>query len=243
MSNPALQIIQPAHGAGFPAGSPIALRAALTGASTGLYFKWYSSLNSAATANHPELNATDHSAAILDWSHALPEFGSHVLVVAAVDDDSNPGAVTRSAMAGGAPPDAPLPCVVHRLLAQIRTPAADGQVLAKSACTIEFLAPARWAKESPPASGTWIADGDYQRINGIAIRLRLAPAGPADAAHTAELPLDLATLPFFRADDKTWFRRTGALPANLGVGNYSLTLLVGAGAATASATRQVVLAA
>jgi len=243
MSTLALQIIQPAHGAGFPAGVPITLRAALTGDPAGLYFKWYSSLNPAANASHPELNTADHSLAILDWSQALPEFGSHVLLIAAVDHDSDTGAVTRSAMAGGAPPEAPSPCVFHRLVAQLRTPATDGQVLSKSACTVEFLAPARWAKENPPASNTWIADGDYQTINGISIRLRLAPVGPPDAAHTAELPLDLATLPFFRADDKTWFRRTGALPAHLAAGNYNLTLLVSGGATMSAATRQVVLAA
>jgi len=76
MNSPALQIVQPVDGSAFPAGTPVALRARLTGDTAGLYVKWYSSLNSAATAEHPELNVADHSLAMLDWSAALPEFGS-----------------------------------------------------------------------------------------------------------------------------------------------------------------------
>ena len=64
-----------------------------------------------------------------------------------------------------------------------------------------------------------------------------------DPAHTADIALDLASLPFFRADDKTWFRRAGALPANLGTGNYTLTLSATGGGTSASASRQVVLTA
>lgn len=243
MNSPALQIVQPVDGSAFPAGTPVALRARLTGDAAGLYVKWYSSLNSAATAEHPELNVADHSLAMLDWSAALPEFGSHALVVAALDHASDTAAVRRSAMAGGAPPEAPQPCVVHRLVAQIRTPATDGQVVSKGACTFEFLAPARWARETPPASNNWVADADYQRLNGISFSLRLAPAGPPDAAHTAEWSLDLASLPFFRADDATWLRRSGPLPGNLATGNYLLSLFVSAGGASAVATRQLVLVA
>jgi hypothetical protein len=62
--------------------------------------------------------------------------------------------------------------------------------------------------------------------------------------HTAEIVLDdLAALPFFRADHQTWFRWSGVLPASVGSGNYTLSLLVSGGGATASTTRQVVLAA
>lgn len=247
MSALSLTIVQPVHGAGFAGATPVALQATLSGSASGLFFKWFSSLNALASADHPELNSADHSATVLNWNHALPEFGSHVLVIAATDQNGNDlaatQAVTRSAMAGGAPPAAPLPCVVHRLLATIRTPAANGQVLSKAATTLEFLAPLRWARENPPGSGSWVADPDYQAQNGVALAFRLAPAGAADPAHTAEVPLALASLPFFRADDKTWFRWSGALPANLGVGNYVLTLLVSGGGATATATRTVVLAA
>ena len=247
MSDLSLQIIQPANGAGLVGAAAVTLKGSVSGDSTGLFFKWFSSLNAAATASHPELNTADHSVAILNSSAALAEFGTHAIVLAATDKDGidlpSVKAVTRSAMAGGAPPAAPAPCVVHRLVAQIRTPSADGQTLSKASATLEFLAPARWAKEQPSGSGTWVADQDYQKVNGVGLSLHLAPAGGPDPAHTADIALDLASLPFFRADDKTWFRRTGALPANLGTGNYTLTLSATAGGATASASRQVVLTA
>jgi hypothetical protein len=247
MSGLSLQILQPAHGAAFPSGSPITLKGALTGSGAGLFYKWFSSLNAAATASHPELNTADHSATMLNWSAPLPEFGSHVLVLAATDQDGidlpSIKAVTRSAMAGGAPPASPAPCVIHRLVPQIRTPAADGLTLSKASTTLELLAPIRWAKEDPAHPGTWIADADYQAVHGIALAFHLAPAGAPDPAHTADIPLTLGTLPFFRADDHTWFRWTGALPSNLGTGNYTLALIATAGGVTASASRAVVLTA
>jgi hypothetical protein len=245
MSALSLQIAQPAHGSALVGTAPVPLRGSVSGDSSGLFFKWFSSLNSAATASHPELNTADHSAAILNWSAPLAEFGSHVIVLATADRDGidlvSIKAVTRSAMAGGVPPAAPAPCVVHRLIAQIRTPAAGGQSLSKASATLEFLAPTRWAKPDPAHPGSWIADQDYQAINGIGLSFRLAPAGPPDPAHSADVALDLAASAFFRADDKTWFRWTGALPANLGTGSYMLTLSATGGGASVSASRQVVL--
>ncbi|EXI78786.1 MAG: hypothetical protein AW10_02776 [Candidatus Accumulibacter appositus] len=247
MTAPVLTINQPVHGAGFHGAALVSLRATLSGSPSGLFFKWFSSLNAAATADHPELNVSDHSAAILDWSAPLAEFGSHVIVLAATDRDgidlASIKSVARSAMAGGAPPAAVAPCVVHRLLAQLRRPATNGQVFAKAASTFEFLAPARWAREDPAHSGSWIADRDYQQINGISLRLRLAPAGAPDLTHTADIPLDLAALAFFRADDQTWFRWSGSLPGNVSSGNYTLSLTVSGGGTSTSVTRQVVVAA
>jgi hypothetical protein len=256
MSALAIQILRPAHGTGFADAAPVSLQASLSGDVTGLFFKWFSSLNSAASATHPELNTADHSQAILNWNAAVAEFGSHVLVLEATDQDGidlpSIKAVTRSAMAGGAPPTAPLPCVIHRLVAQIRTPSADGQSLSKSSTTLEVLAPVRWAKEDPAHPGTWIADPDYQAINGIGLAFRLAPAGAADPAHSADIPLVLASQSFFRADDKTWFRWTGALPANLKAGLlppdptascYTLTLTVTGGGASTATTSQVYITA
>jgi hypothetical protein len=245
MSALSLQIIQPANGTGLVGSAAVIMKGSLSGDATGLFFKWFSSLNSAATASNPELNTADHSAAILNWTAPLAEFGSHVIVLAATDRDGidlpSVNAVTRSAMGGGAPPAAPAPCVVHRLVAEIRTPATDGQSLSKASATLEFLAPLRWAKEDPSHPGTWVADPDYQKVNGVGLKLNLAPGGPPDPAHNADITLDLASVPFFRADDKTWFRMTGALPANLGTGNYTLTLSATGGGASTSASRQVVL--
>jgi len=244
MSDLSVQIIQPVHGAALVAPAPATLKSTVTGDSSGLFFKWFSSLNSAASATQPELNA-DHSAAILNWTAPLPEFGSHVLVLAATDQEgidlSSINTVKRSAMAGGAPPQAPAPCVVHRLAPQILTPSSDGQSLSKASTTLEFLAPIRWAKEDPPGSGTWVADQDYQKMNGIGMKFHLAPAGGPDPAHSADIALDLVSLTFFRRSNNTWFRWTGALPANLGTGNYTLALVATGGNGTASVTGQVVL--
>ena len=119
-------------------GAGPARRLAYRAIAAGLFFKWFSSLNAAASKDHPELNTANHSAAILNWSAPLAEFGSHAIVLAAADQDGNDlasvKAVKRSAMAGGAPPAAPAPCVVHRLVAEIRTPAANAQ-LSKGAAT------------------------------------------------------------------------------------------------------------
>ena len=244
MSALSLQIVQPKHGAALAGAAPVPLVGSLSGDPAGLFFKWFSSLNAAASKDHPELNTANHSAAILNWSAPLAEFGSHAIVLAAADQDGNDlasvKAVKRSTMTGGAPPAAPAPCVVHRLVAEIRTPAANAQ-LSKSAATIEFLAPLRWAKQDPGNAASWIADADYQAVNGITLDLRIAPAGAPDPAHTADIPLNLAALAFFRADDKTWFRRTGALPANLGTGKHTLTLSARAGGSAVSAARDVTL--
>jgi len=256
MSALSLQILQPVHGSAL-VGPTVTMKGSVSGDAAGLFFKWFSSLNSAATADHPELNPLDHSVAILNWNPPLPELGTHVIVLAATDKDGidlpSVKAVTRSAMAGGAPPAAPAPCVVHRLAPKILTPSSDGTSLSKAATTLEFLAPAQWAKEEPKNSGIWILDPNYQTINGIGLGLNLAPVGAPDPAHTADIALDLVSLPFFRAADptdpidpgkvKTWFRWAGALPANLGTGNYTLTLSATGGGATASASRQVVLTA
>jgi len=243
----ALEIDFPTNGLGLAPG-PVSLQGAVTGDATGLFFKWYSSLNAAATADNPELNTVDHSVASLTFSAPLSEFGSHVLVLAATDQDANDiasiKAVTRSAMAGGAPPAAPAPCVVHRVVAQIRTPADDGHphTLSKAGATIEVLAPAHWAMPDPHNPGAFVVDTGYTQVNGIALGLRLAPVGAPDPAHTADIPLDLASLPFFRADDQTWFRITGPLPANLGTGDYTLTLTATGGGVSATDPRQVTLA-
>lgn len=243
MSALRLQIDRPATNTGLAGAGDVALEGTLTGAAEGLFFKWYSSLNAAATQAHPELNAADHSAAVLRWKAPLAEFGTHAILLAAADRDGNDlasiQAITRSAMAGGAPP-APQPCLVHRVVAQIRTPASDGLALSRSSATIEVLAPVRWAKEEPPGSNTWVADGDYQAVNGIGLSLTFEPTSP-DPAHTATMVLALATLPLFRADAQTWLRWTGALPAPVVTGSYTLTLTASGGGAAATTSRQILV--
>lgn len=253
MADITLAITQPAHGVGL--NGPLALVGTASSANglAGLFYKWFSPLNPLASQAHPEINSADHSATVLTGTvSALAQFGSHTVVLAATDKDSialdQIQAVRRAAMAGGAPPVAPLPCVVHQVDgALIRTPASNGLSLSKASATIEVLAPGVWAKSDPAAPGNWIANADYQAINGVALALKLAPVVGPTPANSADIVLTLAALPFFRADDKTWLRWAGALPANLGLGNHNLSLVAsagsGSGAALASVSRTVVLTA
>lgn len=250
MSGLSLQILEPLHGTGSvitDSVNKVALVGSVCGDGPTLYYKWFSSLNSDATEDHPELNSDDHSKGILHWSAPLAEFGSHVLVLAATDQDGialgSVLAVTQSAMAGGAPPAAPLPCVIHRLKAQIRTPAEGGN-LSKADALFEVLAPLPWLRESAADSGIWEVDRDYQKINGISMTLHLTPVGPPDPAHSAMIALDLASpspTPAIRFDKKSWFQWRGALPLNLGTGNHVLTLTVTGGGVSIATTRNVVL--
>lgn len=245
MAELTLTITQPTHDSGLS--GAVALRGSVSGSAAGLFFKWFSSLNAAATQDHPEINTADHSLAALAGSvSGLAEFGSHAVVLAAADQDASTlaaiKAVTRSAMAGGAPPAARTPCVVHQVAgASIRTPAADGLNLSKAAATVEFLAPGAWLKPDPANASNWIANPDYQALNGVALRLHLAPTVGATPANSADIALNLAALAFFHADDKHWLRFAGALPGNLGVGSHQLSLVASAGTASASVGRQVVL--
>ena len=248
MSDLTLAITSPAHGSAISA--PVALTGSAAGDTTGMFFKWFSSLNANATQTHPELNTANHGVSALSFpGPALGEFGSHALVLAATDregiDLASIKAIKRSAMAGGAPPAAPTPCIVHQLTgAAFLTPASDDLTLSKANATIEVLAPGAWVKPDPSNAANWVANTDYQQqVNGIALTLRFEPNGPADPAHSADVPLPLLTLPFFRQNDKTWLRRAGALPANLGTGSYRLLLRASAGASVVTATRVVVLSA
>lgn len=249
-----LTITQPAHGAVLLA--PVALAGTAAGDTAGMFFKWFSSLNSAGTQAQPELNAAHGLAALNFAGPVLGEFGSHALVLAATDrepiDAAAIQAITRSAMTGGAPPAAPQPCVVHQLAgAVLRTPTADGAVLSKASATIEVLAPGNWVKPDAAVPGSWLANPDYQAINGVGLSLRFDPDGAPAGRPSATLALDLKALPFFRdvakpgdppASIKTWLRYTGPLPATLALGAHQLSLRATAGAQQGPAmTRKVVL--
>jgi hypothetical protein len=251
MTAVSLRILEPRNGAALAGTTRIRLRAAvISGSAAGLFFRWFSTLNPAATAEHPELNATNHSAAVLDWTPPAPlDVGSHVLTLAAADRDGADldavRAVTRAGFAGGAPDDNPNSCVVHQVVAVLRTPGADNQSLSKASATLEVRGPALWAKRQPPLTGPYVLDSDYQDVNGIRYRFRLAPDGPPDAARTTEWVPPAADLTYFIADDLPWLRWRGALPADLGTGVYVLTLFCETldGAVRHSAARKVNLVA
>lgn len=252
MSELSLSITQPLHGSALTA--PVALRATATGPAAGLFFKWFSSLNSQATATNPQIQRvpapTDYGPAALNGTiTALGEFGTHTVLLAATDqlgmDPVSINSVRRSGLAGGAPPEAPAPCVVHQLAgAALRLP-AEGGSLSKAAASIEFLAPGPWAVTSPLGSSNWVANPAYQGSNGVVLALRLAPVAAPTPANSATIAPAMASLPFFRDADKTWLRWTGTLPAQLGVGAHVLSLVAsagtGAGAASLTVTRNVTL--
>jgi hypothetical protein len=249
MSDIALAITSPLHGSAITA--PVALAGSASGNTAGLFFKWFSSLNANATQAHPELNTLSHSAASLNFAGpVLAEFGSHALLLAAADQDgidlASIKAVRRSALAGGAPPAAPNPCVVHQLTgAQFLNPASNGATLSKANATIDVLAPGAWVKPDPAHAGQWIANTDYQSLNGVLLSLRLEPDGAPAGRASADLPVDMGTLPVIRQNDKAWLRVAGPLPAALGasVGNYRLLLKASAGNTVVTVTRLVVLGA
>jgi len=259
VSTLSLLITLPLHGSALTA--PVALRATATGPTAGLFFKWFSSINSQATEDNPQIQRvpgpTDYGPGALNGTiTALGEFGTHTVLLAATDqlgmDSASVNAVKRSGLAGGAPPDppspdAPAPCVVHQLAgAALRLP-AEGGSLSKAAASIEFLAPGPWAVASPPGSSNWVANPVYQGSNGVTLALRLAPVAAPTPANSATIapPLVLASLPFFRDAGKTWLRWAGALPAQLGIGAHVLSLVAsagtGAGAASLTVTRNVTL--
>ena len=245
MSDLTLTITAPANGSAIT--TPIALAGTASGNIAGMFFKWFSSLNAAATQAHPELNTANHGAASLSFAGpVLAEFGSHAVVLSATDQDGidlpSIKAITRSALAGGAPPAAPTPCVVHQLTGgQFLNPASDGLTLSKANTTIDVLAPGAWLKPDPAHAGQWVANTDYQAINGVALTLRFEPDGAPAGRASAEMPLVLTVLPAFRQNDKSWLRRSGALPANLGTGSYRLLLKASSGAAAVTVTRLVSL--
>lgn len=232
MASVALQIVAPVHDAYLADADPVTLRGQLaSGSAAGLFFRWYSTLHPAATASQPELNAV-HGAASLSFATAL-DVGSHVITLAAADQDGTSQAairaITRAGFTGGAPaPGNASPCVVHRLRATLKTPASDGAALSKASATLEFRAPIRWCKEDPAGSGIFVPDPDYRAVHKLQYRFELRPDGAPDPAHTASVVVDLASTTFFidSADHKTYARWRGALPAVLGTGAHVLTLFV-----------------
>jgi hypothetical protein len=255
MADLALKILEPLNGARIAGSAAVRLRASASGNTAGLFFKWYSTINPAATVAHAELNAADHSAAALDFTTLL-DVGTHVITLAAADQDGNDldsvKQVTRAASTGGGP-SAPAPRLVHRYVAVLKTPAA-GATLSRAEAILEVRAPSSWAKpvgrehdacHDPPQSAEWVMDPAYQAINGLQYRFRFAPA-TLDPAHAADLTPAPGSFVFF-IDDRglPYLRWMGELPLNLLNGNHSLTLYVESPDQTVShsATISVVLAA
>jgi hypothetical protein len=232
MAAVAVKILQPVHGARIAGAADVRLQGQLpAGGGAGLFFKWYSTLNGAATSDHPELNAGDHSLAKLDWSTAL-DVGTHVITLAAADQDGSAlaavKAITRAGFSGGAAlPANPSPCVIHRYWALLKTPASDGLALSRASALLVMRAPSRWAKETAPGTGIYVKDPGYHAVNGIRYRFRFAPdvASP-DPAKSADVIPAVDDFSFFidPGDHKPYLRWQGTLPGNLAAGANVMTL-------------------
>lgn len=252
MSQLVLNITQPSDGQALTA--PVALTGTATGNTAGMFFKWYSSINSQGNEAHPELPSTDFTLAALTGTQtALAEFGTHTVLLAATDrigiDPASIQAIRRAAQAGGAPPAATAPCIVDQLAGlALRQPAALG-TLSKASPVIQFLAPGPWAKQQALGSGPWVRNDDYASVNRVAIRLQLAPTSGATAANSMDILVDLLHTPLDldRIADQTWLTYRTALPSKLVPGTHRLSLVasggIGAGASSLSVTRQVNLTA
>jgi hypothetical protein len=114
-------------------------------------------------------------------------------------------------MAGGPPGVAPQPCLVHVLIADPRAP-LEGATLSKANSLLSAQAPSQWGNE------------DYQTsVNRLRYRWLFSPSGPpANRASANFMP----PLIFDGAGDVPVVKYQGALPAELDLGDYALTLRV-----------------
>jgi hypothetical protein len=214
-----LQILEPANDANFMGSGNVHLRGKLVTTGAGpLFFKWYSSLGAppATTAQGVLINpGTDP----LEFTPVLP-VGTQVITFTAKDQAGESAAelqaVKNAGMAGGPPParaGQPPPCVIHVLIANIAQP-ASGATLSKAAAVLSAAAPSHWNKS------------DYQSLNKIQYVWKFDPSGPPPGRNAGTLTPTLAQLTFDSSGAVPVVRYSGALPAAIGTGNYTLTLRV-----------------
>jgi hypothetical protein len=211
MSVVPLQIVAPINGQKFPGTGSVHMQGTVGApGAAGLFFKWYSSLS------------PDPLSTALDFTASL-KTGSHVITFTAKDvaGDSAPDlqSVQRAGFAGG-PPIAKLPCIVDVFVANMVLPAADGAVLSMAATTLSVEAPAAWSHS------------DYQAVNHLQFRWRFAPVGPPAGRPGGDLVPGANQLTFREVQESDpvgtppQLVYTGALPAALATGNYTITLRV-----------------
>ena len=240
-----LQITQPANGAILEGSGVTPLRGSITSSGhPALFPKWYSSLVAPPTeASRESAIPVPGGANPLDFTPAggLP-LGSQIITLAAKD---KPGespaelqAVLHAGMTGGpAAPANPSPCLVHVFIADARAPVngaplASGATLSKASSVLAARAPSQWGKKAAAGPG-FVINPDYHAVNRLRYRWRFAPSGPPAGRAGAELVPTPAQLTFAPANSEgagapqvALVRLSGALPAPLGTGNYTLTLRV-----------------
>lgn len=224
MSEVKLKIIEPAQAESSRVGSAQANAVQLRGQvlSSGhrpLFFKWYSNLKGDTEG---VVGTTQNVTAAL-------KVGSHVVMFTAKDiqgdTPANLQAVQDSGMTGGAPPDAPAPCLIHVYLARMLTPLPTGATptLSKANSTLEAEAPSQWGKSNvtPPAP-PYVLNLDYHRTN----RVRYRWVFRSGTTQVGELIPQQLTFDI-KGDGTPFVRYQGALPGALVVGTtYTLALRV-----------------
>lgn len=183
-----------------------------------LFYKWYSSLvgPSDLSKKPPDASIQPPAGADpLNFLTLLP-VGSQVVTLAAKDVAGDTEAALKTVknvgMAGGpAAPGNAAPCVVHVLIAKIVAP-ISGATLSKANATLAASGPSTWF------------DDDYKKVNQLQYRWKFNPQGDPPGRKPAEMTPEFPTpTPNPRKEE---VRYTGALPAALSTGNYSLTLRV-----------------
>jgi hypothetical protein len=187
-----------------------------------LFYKWYSNLFSVQQG----IIGT-----ALDFQAAF-KVGSHVVLFTAKDvpgdgKDDLPG-VQDSGMTGGAPPDAPAPCLVHVFMARMLNP-PPASISRNASLTLEAEAPSQWGVPTlttNPPGPPYTVNADYHRHNRIQFTW-LFRLGSAEITRRTPTP---AQMTFDQKGDGTPFVRyvwPGPLPAALVAGNsYTLVLRV-----------------
>lgn len=228
-----LAILEPQHQAKLTGVTKVRLRGNVL--STGhrpLFFKWYSSLNIPSDPNNPALKDLTNNPPQnpLDFETSL-KVGSHVLTFTAKDVPSdslnNLKTAQDAGMAGGPPPAAKTPCLIHLFLASMiaPNPIAPTPTLSKASSLLEAEAPVQWGRKKEGIN-IYEPNPDYHQINQIRYRWRFTPLGTPAGRPSADLVPTGEQLTFDPTGAVPLVRYQGALPGVLAIGNYTLTLRV-----------------
>jgi hypothetical protein len=202
------------------------MRGSVAGAAPApLFFKWYSSLEAPAPPGSPLPTPGGNA---LDFNAALSP-GSHILTFTAKDVEADTETAIRSVqhagMAGGpVTPQNPSGCVIHVLIATIVAP-ANAATVSKAVATLTAVAPRKWGRRIGSTSN-FEPDPDYHAVNLLRYIWRFTPRGAPAGRTSADLVPTLAQLRFDPSGATPNIIYSGALPASLNTGAYTVTLRV-----------------
>jgi hypothetical protein len=224
-----LTIVQPQNGAVFfqgetqvrMVGQVVELPAELVGVN--LFYRWYSSLFPSQKDRY-SINVNPLSDPATPFDAPLG-FGSHVISLAASDQDKETeaaqNATSHGGVAGGSQGEKQ--CIIHLFKATIVAPQPNA-TLNRTSATLDAEAPLQWWRTKPGTTDVFEPNPDYHGINRILYRWIFEPS-PADGRATKILtpPVETLTRP---SGTESRVRYAGPLPSGLGTGNYTLKLRV-----------------